>query len=120
MKLLLAQNPPRPGVLYRIEGRLSLYVRTERRPGIKRPQHLFVHVSRRMIYERWTSEVPQAAEMVVDESGRQQANEEQWLRLAAEYETRIVMGLLKKACELLPKARADELRDEYRATRALG
>jgi hypothetical protein len=108
---------PAPSTIYREGGKLRLYVRTEQRPGASGPEHLFVHAERGMVYQRWTTEVPPEAELVVDEDGRRQANEQQWLRLAAEHECQILAGLLKKACDMLPPERGKALRDEYRATR---
>jgi hypothetical protein len=103
-------------MIYRESGKLRLYVRTEQRPGATQPEHLFVHAERGMVYERWTTEVPPGAELVVDEDGRQQANEQKWLRLAAEHDIKILKGLLTKACSWLPSERADQLRREYVAS----
>jgi mannose/fructose/N-acetylgalactosamine-specific phosphotransferase system component IIB len=104
-------------MIYRESGKLRMYVRTEQRPGAKEPEHMFVHAERGVVYHRWTAEVPPEAELVVDEEGRKQANEEKWLRHAAEHECQILAGLLKKACAMLPQERADALRAEYLTTR---
>jgi hypothetical protein len=106
-----------PGTIYRERGKLRLYVRTEQRPGAKQPEHMFIHAERGVVYHRWTAEVPPEAELVVDEEGRKQANEEKWLRHAAEHECQILAGLLKKACDMLPPERANALRAEYLTTR---
>jgi hypothetical protein len=104
-------------MIYRESGKLRLYVRTEQRTGAKQPEHLFVHAERGVVHQRWTTEVPPEAELIVDEEGRKQANEEKWLRHAAEHECQILAGLLKKACGMLPQERADALRAEYLTTR---
>lgn len=100
-----------PGTIYHIGGKPRLYVRTEARAGTV--EHLFVHVDNRVIFTHWTQKIPRQAELIVDEDGRAQANEERWLRLAAEHNNEILIGLLRKACAWLPRERGNELRQEY-------
>jgi hypothetical protein len=115
--MLLAMADPAPGTIYCERGKLLMYVRTEQRTGAAAPEHLFVMTQNRTVFQRWTSEVPPEAELVIDEEGRAQASEERWLRTAAEHEVGILVALLKCACAWLPKDRADELRKEYLETR---
>jgi hypothetical protein len=106
-----------PATIYQTAHGPSLYVRTEQRPGDDHPHHLFVRAAKRVVLQHWTDTVPPEAELVVDREGRKQANEERWLRLAAEHECQILAGLLKKACSMLPPERASALRAEYLTTR---
>lgn len=114
-KQLLARNPPHPGTIYRVRGEPMLYIRTEHRAGRPEPEHLFVKQDRRTVFSVWTATMPPDAELIVDERGRREANEERWLRLAAEHNIEILFGLLRQACEWLPRERAQELRRRYAA-----
>jgi hypothetical protein len=104
---------PSPGTVYSIGGKPHLFVRTEQRSGPGGPGHLFIHVDRRVVLEHWTSEVPAEAELIIDAEGRRQAGQEEWLRLAAEHEIKILTGLLTQACSWLPRERAEELRQAW-------
>lgn len=104
---------PEPGMVYRHDGRLLLYVRTEQRPGTKHPEHLFVHAKDRLLFEVWLREVPPEALLVIDTDGRNQANEQTWLRYIEEQKNATLIHLLRTACGWLPRAKADELRREY-------
>lgn len=106
---------PSPTTVYEIDGTPYLYVRTEARGG-GGPEHLFVCARKNLVFQRWTSEVPPEAELVLDTDGRRQAEQEKWLRHAAEHEIEILVGLMRKACAMLPQERADALRREYLAT----
>jgi hypothetical protein len=106
-----------PATVYQTAHGPSLYIRTEQRPGDDHPHHLFVHVDKRMVFQHWTDTEPPEAELIIDSDGRRQAEQEKWLRLAAEHECQILAGLLKKACAMLPQERADALRAEYLTTR---
>lgn len=108
---------PNHGTVYKTRFGPSLYVRSERRSGDTAPQHLFVHVSHDMIYQHWVDTVPPEAELIIDEGGRKLANEERWLRHAAEHDIEILFGILKQACEWLPPQRAQELRRQWVETR---
>jgi hypothetical protein len=106
---------PDPQTVYRdAKGDPLLYVRTEQRPGASSPEHLFVKAYNRVCLQVWAKEVPEAAVLVIDAGGRRQANEERWLRLAAEHNVGILTSLLKRACAWLPGERASELRKAYR------
>jgi hypothetical protein len=105
---------PDPQTVYRnTDGEPLLFVRTEQRPGSKTPEHLFVRVRNRVVLQLWMDETPEGAELVIDVEGRKQANQERWLRLAAEHNVTVLAGLLKVACQWLPRERAQELRQRY-------
>lgn len=106
-------SEPSHGTVYTIRGRPNLYVRTEVRKQGGGPEHLFIRVDRNMIFQHWTADVPPEAELIMDADGRQQAEQEKWLRAAAEHNIEIVFGLLKQACDWLPAERAKELRRRY-------
>jgi predicted kinase len=111
---MLPSVQPDPQTVYRdAKGDPLLYVRTEQRPGAPAPEHLFVKAYNRVCLQVWAKEVPEGAVLVIDAGGRKQANEERWLRLAAEHNVEILAGLLKRACQWLPRERAQELRQRY-------
>lgn len=91
-----------------------MYVRTEHRGGRPGPEHLFVTTRNRNVFELWSEEMPKDAELILDTDGRQQAQEALWLLEAAEHEKQIVIDCLKRACEMLPAARATELRAQWK------
>lgn len=108
-----------PGTIYRTaDGQVRMYVRTEQRPGSLEPEHLFVRVLDRIVMQHWTTETPPEAELIVDEDGRRQANEESWHRWISDRERDILIPLLQQACAWLPSSRANELRERYVTERA--
>lgn len=107
---------PDPQTVYRDpQGRVLMYVRTEHRGGEAKPRHLFVTTRNRVVFELWTEEMPQDAELIFDTDGRRQAQESLWLLEASEHEKAIVIDCLKAACDMLPAARAKELRAMWKA-----
>lgn len=109
---------PNPQTVYRdAKGDPMFFVRTARRSGRPAPEYLFVKTWLRTCFEVWTSEIPEAAELIIDTEGRKEANEVRWLLQVAEHERGILAGLLKQACEWLPPTRAEELRGKFRETR---
>ena len=62
------------------------YVRTEQRPGADAPEHLFAKAYRRTVFQLWTGEIPEDAELVIDAEGREQATESQSLLQFAEHD----------------------------------
>lgn len=70
-----------------------------------------------MVFQHWTDTAPPEAELIIDEGGRTRANEEAWLRAAAEHDVEILLDLLRQACAWLPPQRAQELRRRWVETR---
>lgn len=108
------ERAPQPGHVYRVNGQPALYVRTEARYGSEVPEHLFVFSRDRIVLTRWTPEVPDEFELIIDTEGRRQADEARWLLWAADHDRGILLGLLKQACAWLPRERADELRQRWK------
>lgn len=111
---------PREGQCYQVDGddRIWMYVRTETRPGMKHPEHLYITTGDRMVYSSWRSEPMPKANLVIDTQGRQQAAQQAADTFFARLEVALLVGLLKQACEWLPRQRAQELRQAYSNQRA--
>lgn len=111
---------PKPGQVFRApNGAPMLYVRTEKRPGAKEPERLFVQVDPelRIVLERWTPEsapLPEGMELVLDPLATRRADEAE--RELAELSRRwdALVAAMKSAVAVLPVASANELRRVYR------
>lgn len=111
-------DEPREGQLYERNGKPFLFVRSEQRPGADQLEYQYVSAWNRMIHTHWTPEPLPAGDLLHDTEGRAQAVEHQWETWVARLEIDLLVDLLKKACDLLPKQRADDLRREYSERKA--
>jgi len=118
LKMTYCVGMPDPQTVYRDDqGRVLIYVRTEKRSGRKEPEHLFVTTRERTVFQLWRTTLPDEAELVLDVEGRKEADQVRWLLHVAEHERNVVLGLLKQACKWLPAERAADLRGLYAASR---
>lgn len=102
---------PEPGHIYKLNGEHLIYVRTEG------GEHHFVKARNRVVYHVRLPELPEEAELVIDTLGRQQAADARAELQAVEWNRDLAFELLAKACAWLPKARGDQLRQEFQDRR---
>lgn len=110
---------PSEGQVYRApNGEPALYVRTEQRPGASEPEHLFVLTHGRVVYERWTAELPEEWKLELDPGAQTRADRmaAEMLALARKYDA--MARTLKAAVGLVPPTVANELRRVYREAAA--
>lgn len=97
-----------------------LYVRTEKRPGASEPEHLFISVKGRAVFQRWhpaSEPLPEDWTHVADPAAELRARELEWELKLQEGELAGLVAAMKAAVSVVPITVANHLRDTYRKHR---
>ena len=96
-----------------------LYVRTERRPGAKAPEALFVETRDRVVSERWLPAATMLGtyRLVLDPDATERADrvERELARVQAERDA--LAAAMRRAVEVVPVSVANDLRRIFREQR---